>query len=159
MAGWSREAEALLRERFGRDNILALATVENGRPQVRYVNAYYENGAFYAITHGLSNKMRQLRENPEAALAGEWFTAHGRGEDLGYFGRAENAELAARLRTAFAAWIDNGHNDFSDENTRILRIRLTAGVLFSNVTRYDLDFGASSGSAVTTGTSSRSVRK
>ena len=60
---------------------------------------------------------------------------------------------------AFAAWIDNGHNDFSDENTRILRIRLTAGVLFSNVTRYDLDFGASSGSAVTTGTSSRSVRK
>ena len=103
---------------------------------------YYENGAFYAITHGLSNKMRQLRENPEAALAGEWFTTHGRGEDLGYFGRAENAELAARLRTAFAAWIDNGHNDFSDENTRILRIRLTDGVLFSHGTRYDLDFGA-----------------
>ena len=81
MAGWSREAEALLRERFGRDNILALATV------------------------------------------------------------------------------DNGHNDFSDENTRILRIRLTDGVLFSHGTRYELDFGASSGSAVTTGTSSRSVRK
>ncbi len=37
-----------------------------------------KNGAFYAITHGLSNKMRH-RENPEAALAGEWFTAHGRG--------------------------------------------------------------------------------
>ena len=69
MAGWIREAEALLRERFGRDNILALATVENGRPQVRYVNAYYENGAFYAITHGLSNKMRQLRENPGARIS------------------------------------------------------------------------------------------
>ena len=109
MAEWSREAEAILQERFGKDSVVALATVENGRPQVRYVNACYENGAFYVITHGLSNKMRQLRENPEAALAGEWFTAHGRGEDLGYFGRPENAEIAGKLRAAFAAWIDNGH--------------------------------------------------
>ena len=142
MAEWSCEAEAILQERFGKDSVVALATVENGRPQVRYVNACYENGAFYVITHGLSNKMRQLRENPEAALAGEWFTAHGQGEDLGYFGRPENAEIAGKLRAAFAAWIDNGHNDFSDENTRILRIRLTDGVLLSHGTRYDLDFGA-----------------
>ena len=84
MAEWSREAEAILQERFGKDSVVALATVENGRPQVRYVNACYENGAFYVITHGLSNKMRQLRENPEAALAGEWFTAHGRGYDLDF---------------------------------------------------------------------------
>ena len=56
--------------------------------------------------------------------------------------RTENAEIAGKLRAAFAAWIDNGHNDFSDENTRILRIRLTDGVLLSHGTRYDLDFGA-----------------
>ena len=45
-------------ERFGRDTIIALATKENDMPYVRYVNAYYENGAFYIITHALSNTIR-----------------------------------------------------------------------------------------------------
>ena len=68
----------LLRERFRRDSVMALATVENGAPSVQNVNAYYENGAFYVITYALSGKMRQLAANPSCALAGEWFTAHGR---------------------------------------------------------------------------------
>ena len=37
-------------------------------------------------------------------------------------------------------WIDNGHNDLSDSNCVILRIRLTDAVLFANGTRYELDF-------------------
>ena len=138
MAEWSREAEAILRERFGKDSVVALATVENGRPQVRYVNACYENGAFYVITHALSGKMRQIERNPAAAIAGDWFTGHGKCESLGYFGREENRALAAKLKRAFAAWIDNGHNDFSDENTIILRIELTDGLLLSHGTRYEL---------------------
>ena len=60
----------LLRERFGRDSVMALATMENGAPSVRNVNAYYENGAFYVITYALSGKMRQLAANPACALAG-----------------------------------------------------------------------------------------
>ena len=61
-------------------------------------------------------------------------------ESMGWFRRPENAPIAAALRCAFAEWIDNGHNDFSDENCVILRIRLTDGVLFSMGARYDLDF-------------------
>lgn len=137
----SKEAEAILMERFGRDSIIALATVEEGMPDVRNVNAYYENGAFYVITYGLSNKMRQIEKNPMVAVAGDWFTAHGRAENLGFFGRRENAGTADKLRKAFAEWIDNGHNNFEDENTCILRIRLTHGLLFSHGTRYDIEFG------------------
>ncbi len=37
-------------ERFGKDTVIALATIEKEVPYVRYVNAYYENGAFYIIT-------------------------------------------------------------------------------------------------------------
>ncbi len=44
------------------------------------------------------------------------------------------------MKIAFAEWIGNGHNDFSDPNTIILRIDLTEGVLFSHGTRYDIDF-------------------
>ena len=32
----SREAEQIMRERFGKDNVMALATEENGVPYVRY---------------------------------------------------------------------------------------------------------------------------
>ena len=136
------ESEKIMMERFGQDTIIALATMENGMPYVRYVNSYYEDGAFYVITYGLSNKMRQIGQTPDVAIAGDWFTARGRGINLGYFGKDENAEIADKLKKAFAEWIENGHNDFSDVNTCILCIRLTDGVLFSHGTRYDIDFSA-----------------
>ncbi len=71
------------------------------------MNAFYENGTFYVITHGCSNKMRQIAEKP---------------------------------KKAFFEWIDNGHNDFQDENTCLLCIKLTEGCLLSHGTRYDIDF-------------------
>ncbi len=131
------EAEKIMTERFGKDTVIALATEENGIPYVRYVNAYYENGAFYIITHALSGKMKQMQKNPNAAIAGEWLTAHGKGVNLGYFGREENRSIADKLKEAFSEWIDNGHNDFSDENTVILCIELTDGLLLSHGTRYE----------------------
>ncbi|MGN0607934.1 MAG: pyridoxamine 5'-phosphate oxidase family protein [Oscillospiraceae bacterium] len=134
------EAEKIMEERFGRDSIIALATAANNIPYVRNVNAYYEDGSFYVLTYGLSAKMKQLRENPVAAISGEWFSAHGKAVDMGYFGKEENKAVAEKMRTVFAEWIDNGHNDFNDENVIILRIVLTDGVLFSHGTRYDLDF-------------------
>ncbi len=136
----TRKAQEIMAERFGKDSVIALATTENDIPYVRNVNAYYEDKAFYVITYGLSNKMKQIEKNPVVAIAGDWFTAHGKGVNLGYFGKRENAEIAKKLQVAFEAWIDNGHNNFSDENTCILCIKLTEGVLFSHGTRYDIDF-------------------
>ena len=134
------ETEKLLTERFGKDSLIALATESGGTPYVRAVNAYYEDGAFYIVTQALSNKMRQLAQNPAAAIAGEWFTAHGKGVSLGYIGKEENRRIADRLKEAFASWLDNGHVDLRDENTVLLCIRLETGVLFSHGTRYDIEF-------------------
>lgn len=136
----NEQTERIMTERFGKDSILALATLEDGTPFVRNVDAYYEQGTFFVITYSLSNKMQQIAKNPSVAVAGEWFTGHGIGTNLGYFGKSENAAIAAKLRTAFAAWIDNGHNDFSDENTCILAVRLTDGVLFGEGERFVIDF-------------------
>lgn len=131
---------AILAERFGKDSLIALATVEDGVPYVRTVDGYYDDGAFYVLTHALSGKMKQIENNPVVAISGEWFTAHGTGMNLGWFGKEENARIANKMKTVFAQWIYNGHNNFADENTCILRIDLTDGVLFSNGTRYDIDF-------------------
>lgn len=134
------EAQAILNERFGHDTLIGLATIDNGRPSVRTVNAYYEDGCFYVITYATSNKMKELEKDPNAAICGDWFTAHGTGVNLGWFLKEENKEIADKLRRAFASWIDNGHNNFDDPNTCILCIRLTDGVLLSHGTRYDLCF-------------------
>ena len=137
MKKWSGEAEKVMIERFGKDTVIALATIEKEIPFVRYVNAYYENGAFYIITYALSYKMRHIKQNPTIAIAGEWFTAHGEGVNLGYWGKKENQMIAAKLKSVFAEWIDNGHNNFEDENTIILCVKLTDGVLFSHGTRFE----------------------
>ena len=139
MKQFSCEAEQIMMERFGKDTIISLATTENAMPYVRYVNAYYENGSFYIITHALSNKIKHIKENPVVAIAGQWFTAHGRGVSLGYFGKKENCVIAEKLKKVFAEWIDNGHTDFDDENTIILCVQLTEGILFSHGTRYDME--------------------
>ncbi len=110
-----KEAEQIMIERFGRDTIIALATTENEMPYVRYVNAYYENGSFYIITHALSNKMQHIKADPVVAIAGEWFTAHEKGISLGYFGKIENGMIAEKLKKVFTEWIDNGHTDFDDK--------------------------------------------
>lgn len=136
----SAETKKIMTDRFGKDSVIALATVDNGMPYVRNVDGYYEDGAFYIITHAHSNKMKQIKKNSDVAVAGEWFTARGKGVDLGYFGSQENAAMAGKLKTAFAQWIDNGHNDFSDVNTCILCVELKEGLLFSDGTAYEIDF-------------------
>ena len=42
----SIEAEQIMKERFGKDSVIALATEENGIPYVRYVNDYSEQWDF-----------------------------------------------------------------------------------------------------------------
>ena len=130
----------VMNERFGKDSLIALATLDGTRPSVRTVDAFYEDGAFYVITHALSGKMKQIAANPAVAVSGEWFTGHGVGENIGHVCAEKNQAIAAKLRSAFAAWYDNGHTNEADPNTCILRIRLTDGVLFSHGTRYDMDF-------------------
>ena len=130
----------LMEKRFGHDNLIALATTAGTMPQVRAVNAYYESGSFYIITHAHSGKMQQLRDNPNAAICGDWFSAHGIGENLGWIRLPENAVTADKLRVAFTEWYGNGHVNEADENTVILRIRLTDGILFHHGTRYEIDF-------------------
>ena len=58
------KAQAILNERFGCDQLLSLATLDGDWPAVRTVNGYYEDGCFFVITYGLSNKMKQIEKNP-----------------------------------------------------------------------------------------------
>jgi general stress protein 26 len=136
----NEKALSLMIERFGHDTLLSVATIDGDRPSVRIVDAYYEDGAFYSVTYALSGKMKQIEKNPDVGVCGEWFTAHGVGENLGHVLLPQNADMMAKLRAAFAAWYDNGHTNESDPNTILLRIRLTDGILFHQGERFEVEF-------------------
>lgn len=61
------------------------------------------DGSFYVVTYALSGKMQQIIKNPTVAISGEWFTAHGTGENLGHVLLKENKAVMEILRAAFAA--------------------------------------------------------
>ncbi len=137
------EATRLMVERFGHDCLIAVATLEDGRPSVRTVDGYFEDGAFYVVTHALSRKMRQIQAHPVVGVSGEWFAGHGVGENLGHVLDEANADIMARVRAAFAGWLcPGGHVDENDPHTYLLRIRLTDGVLTVDDVPHDIDFVA-----------------
>lgn len=128
----------ILSERFGKDSLMALATVdEKGTPWVRTIDAIFCEDSFYTITYALSNKMQHIKNNPTVAISGDWFSGHAIGENLGHIKLEKNKEIADKLRTAFAAWYDNGHTNEEDQNTIILKIKVTDGILFKDGTRYE----------------------
>lgn len=135
-----QKAQEIMNERFQKDSLIALATLDGDKPSVRTVNSYYEDGAFYVITYALSNKMKQIQKNSTVAICGDWFTAHGVGENLGHILDEKNAKIIAKLRAAFAEWYNNGHTNEADPNTCILCIHLTDGILMNHGTRYEIDF-------------------
>lgn len=134
------EAQKIMDDRFHKDSLIAVATMDGNTPCVRAVNSYYEDGCFYTVTHALSGKMKQIAENPIVAVCGDWFTGHGIGENLGWIRDKKNEDLAEKLRSAFASWYDNGHTNEEDVNTVILRIRMTDGILLHHGMKYDIDF-------------------
>ncbi len=91
-----------MNERFHKDALVSIATVDGDIPYVRTVNGYYEDGNFYIITYALSRKIKQIEKNPNAALCAEWFTGLGTGENLGYIGADQNKRIAKTLKEAFS---------------------------------------------------------
>jgi len=133
---------SILEEKFGKgkDNVFGLATIAlepnaegKPRPVVRDVDAFYEDGAFYVVTHAKSSKMQQIAQNNEVAIAVnfEWFTASGIGENLGWVKKPENAELRMKLRKAFEQWYEMANGE-EGENVCILKISLTNGIINLN---------------------------
>lgn len=134
-------AMEIMAGRFGKDSLIAVATIDGERLHNRMVDAYYEDGAFYVSTYALSNKMKQVEANPEVAVcAVDWFSGHGIGRNLGWVLEPQNAEIRQKLREAFV-WYDEANNE-QDKNCCILEIRLTDGMLIKDhhAVRYQMDF-------------------
>jgi len=126
----------LMDERFCRDTQIVLSTREGIQRWARTVDAYYEDGVFYIITHARSGKIQQIKKNPEVKVCSEGLNVNGIGENLGSIAEEKNRVIAQKLHEIFPVW----YNDESDPNSCVLSIRLTTGFLFAGGVKYELDF-------------------
>lgn len=133
------ESLRIMDELYGHDTAMSLATVNGEKPNLRVVNVYYKDASFYAITYGLSNKMKEISVNQHVAICHNLFVAHGLGENLGHPLDEDNRGLREELRQAFSAWYEK-HVDERDGNTCILGIKLQDALVFAHDFKYFIDF-------------------
>ena len=134
----------------GKDNVISLATIapklaanEMPCPVVRDVDAFYEDGVFYATTHAKSNKVLQIESNPMVAFSVHFEGISGTAiaQNLGWVLAPQNTELRAKVRKAFADWYDAANNE-QDQNCVILAIRISTATIFRDhgAVQYQIDF-------------------
>ncbi len=129
-------------ERFSKDSLIAIATMDGEGLHNRMVDAYFEKGSFYITSNALSSKVKQIEANPNVAICSiEWFTGHGKAINRGWILAPENTEIRLKLREAFSEWYDMANNE-EDKNCCIIEIRLTNGMLIKDhhALRYKIDF-------------------
>lgn len=134
------KAKEVLTELFAKDCQFALATVKDNVPSLRYVDTFYDDGAFYVVTYGKSNKVEQLSENPSVALCDiRLVRFSGRAYNIGHPLEPKNAELREKLIKVFEPWYF-AHNNENDENMCYVKIELETGFFYMDKTGYWVDF-------------------
>jgi general stress protein 26 len=133
------EAIEVMKELYGRDVAMPLATVNGDKANIRVINAYYKENDFYITTYSLSNKMKEIMKNPNVALNHNLFVAHGLGENIGNPLEEQNRELREELKQVFCGFYDK-HVCEEDANTCILKITLTDALVFAHDYKYFIDF-------------------
>lgn len=137
-----QEGMQILNERFGggKDNVISLATISleesakgQAKPSVRDVDAYYDNGVFYIVTHAESNKVKQIEVNPEVSISVHFedFFSSGIGKNLGWVLDPKNAQIRETMRTVFKEWYEFANNE-NDKNCCIVAVYMTSGTLRIN---------------------------
>lgn len=133
-------AQGILTERFGSgEDIIAMATVQNGKPRVRNVTAYFKDDSFYVLTFDKSEKMGQLSADNAIALSGRWFAGHGAALDLGPAQEEANAALARPLQKGFGQWASDSHSG-AGQQVRLLRLKLSDAAFYCHGTKYTVEF-------------------
>lgn len=133
------EALEAMKALYGKDIVMALATIDGKKANIRNIDAYYKDKCFYVMTYALSSKMKDIESNPSVALCHNLFVAHGEGKNIKNPTEESNKTLRDELRQVFSAFYDQ-HVDEADINTCILKITLTDAIVFANDYKYRIDF-------------------
>jgi general stress protein 26 len=133
------EAMQVMSELFAKDYQFAMATVKGDTPSVRFVDTFYDEGAFYLVTYSSSQKVQELNENSQVALCNNLYRFDGEAYNLGHPLLPANREIREKLIEVFEPWYFI-HNNENDENMCYIRIELNKGFFCKGGVGYKLSF-------------------
>lgn len=130
---------AALNELFGKDCCFVLATSNGNCPSQRVVDTYCSEGIFWIVTHALSNKVKDIKVNPNVSLCNNFHIFRGKAYYAGHPLAAENKEIRQKLIHEFEPWYF-AHNNEEDENMCYVKIELEEGFFHKDGTGYKVSF-------------------
>ncbi|WP_160689199.1 pyridoxamine 5'-phosphate oxidase family protein [Clostridium sp. C2-6-12] len=129
----------VLKELFARDYQFALATSKDNVPSVRFIDTFYDDGAFYIVSYAKSQKVQEIEENSEISLCNKLYRFSGKAYNIGHPLLEENQGIREKLIKVFEPWYF-AHNNESDENMCFVKIELKQGFFYKDGTGYKVDF-------------------
>lgn len=138
METYERSME-VLNELFAKDYTFVLATVNDNCPSQRVVDTYYCDQAFWIVTYALSNKVKELRKNPNVSLCNNFHIFSGKAYYMGHPLKEENKEIRETLIRVFEPWYF-AHNNEADENMCYVKVELEQGFFNVGGTGYRVNF-------------------
>lgn len=127
----------IIEKRFNNTNkLIFLATSHDNVPYVRAMTPYYNQGAFYFISHIHSSKIAQIHSNHLVALCGEWFNAQGIAYVYPF--QSLDSHLKGKIKEYTKSWIALGNVDLNNADTCVIKVELTQGYIYENNIRYDI---------------------
>ena len=124
---------------FARDYQFALATSNNNIPAVRFIDTFYDNRAFYIVTYGKSDKVKEIEQNPVVSLSKDLYRFTGIARNIGHPLLTENLKIREKLIKVFEPWYF-AHNNENDENMCYIRVDLNQGLFYKDGTGYKVNF-------------------
>lgn len=131
--------EKVMNELFAKDYQFAMATVKDNVPSNRFVDTYYDKGAFYVVTYLKSQKVQELISNSTVSLCNKLYRFSGNAYNIGHPLLEENKEIREKLIKVFEPWYF-AHNNEDDENMCYVRIDLKDGFFYKDGVGYKVNF-------------------
>lgn len=132
------EGLGVLETLFARDYQFALATSNNNIPAVRFIDTFYDNGAFYIVTSRKSHKVKEIEQNPVVSLSKDLYRFTGFARNIGHPLLKENLKIREKLIKVFEPWYFT-HNNENDENMCYIRVDLNQGLFYKDGTGYKIN--------------------
>lgn len=129
----------VLEELFAKDYQFALATSKDNIPSVRFVDTFYDNGAFYIVSYAKSQKVKEIEKNSEVSLCNKLYRFTGAAYNIGHPLSEQNRGIREKLIKAFEPWYF-AHNNENDESMCYVKIELKQGFFYKDGTGYKADF-------------------
>ena len=127
---------AVLGELFAQSSEFVLATVRGDVPAQRVVRAFYDDGAFWILTHARSNKVQEIEHNSSVSLCREFHVFSGSAHFMG----EEQTEPALWNRPA-ERWYFIPSDDKAEE-MGYLRVNVKRAFFHKDGVGYKVDFAA-----------------